>query len=161
MTFQRISASPSAARRVFAAVAAAILLSFAAAPVASRAEPTEKAASGEEVFFDAASWRALVEGKTVYYEDSNGPIGREYFPPGGNRAFFEHAGGNFCLEGTWSEKDGVFCFEYDRQHCFYHLEKGGEIYARLSDFLLQKGNEDQRVAKIVTEPFTCQKGLTS
>ena len=110
---------------------------------------------GGEVFFDEDSWRALVEGKTLYYRTSEGLVGREYYPPGGNRAVFEYAGDGACFEGSWNYASGLFCFFYDTKHCFRRLERGGDIFARQMDGV------DQKVIKITSEPLSCAKGLTS
>ena len=119
-------------------------------------EPAEPAAPrAEEIFFDEASWRALVEGKTLYYRTPTGVVGREYYPPGGNRAVFEYAGDGACFEGTWNVVGNLFCFNYDSRHCFRHLSRDGVIYARQMDGV------DQRVFRITDEPLSCAKGLTS
>ena len=117
--------------------------------------PDEATPGGAEVFFNAETWRALVEGKTLYYQTPQGMVGREYYPPGSNRAVFEYAGDNSCFEGSWTEQDGKFCFNYDGTHCFYHLMRDGEIFARQMDGV------DQKVIKITKEPFTCGAELTS
>lgn len=108
-----------------------------------------------EVFFNEESWRALVEGKTLYYELPGGPVGREYYVPGGNRVLFEYAGGAACFDGRWTEENNVFCFEYDGTHCFFHLRKNGEVIAR------ELNGADQVVTRVVVEPFSCEQDLVS
>ncbi|MEM1336016.1 MAG: hypothetical protein AAGG08_21415, partial [Actinomycetota bacterium] len=60
-----------------------------------------------------------MEGKTLYYRTSDGKVGREYYPPGGQEAIFEYNSFESCYEGEWWEEDGKFCFAYDGLHCFY------------------------------------------
>lgn len=141
-------------------VAALLGLLSIGAPQAALAQVGEadaqSPAEGDEIFFDEASWRALVEGKTLYYRLPDGLVGREYYPPGGgDRVVFEYAGNGRCFEGSWSATDGLFCFQYDGEHCFRHLKRGDHIYARQMDGV------DQKVVQISSEPLSCAKGLTS
>lgn len=129
-------------------------------PGASGAEELESGAPASadpnaEIFFTGDAWRALVTGKTLYYATSEGLVGREYYPPGGQRAVFEYAGDRSCFEGSWREADGVFCFNYDGEHCFFHLRRGDMIIAR------QMNGVDQQVVKITEETLSCAAGLTS
>ncbi|MEM9725099.1 MAG: hypothetical protein AAF909_06535 [Pseudomonadota bacterium] len=115
------------------------------------------AGDGEEIEFTEDSWRALVEGKTLYYQIDADTVGREYYIPGTNRAVFEYAGGgpDRCFEGVWTVVNGWFCFEYDATHCFRHLERDGEIYAR------QTNGVDQRVFKKTEERLSCEPEFVS
>lgn len=125
-----------------------------ASPAPTPAPPPPETAE-DEIFFSAEAWRALVAGKTLYYSTAEGLVGREYYPPGGQRAIFEYAADRSCFEGSWREVDGVFCFNYDGEHCFFHLRRGDQIIAR------QMNGVDQTVVRITDEKLTCAAGLTS
>lgn len=153
-----------ARRRAGRALTALLLL--AASPVLAvapaSADPAAEVASpagppptvGGEVYFDAESWRALVEGKTLTYRASGGLMGREYYVPNSNRVVFVYFDGR-CYDGSWTETDGVFCFAYDGEFCFHHLRRGGKLIAR------EMNGAEQIVTSITDETLACTPDLIS
>jgi hypothetical protein len=109
--------------------------------------------AGLEVHFDAASWRAYVEGKTLYYSTPSGILGREYYPVGGDKAVYIYFDGR-CFDGEWAvEADGLFCFQYDGAHCFEHFERDGKVIARETD------GDEQVVVRVTDEVLSCAPDL--
>lgn len=96
----------------------------------------------------------MVAGKTLYYQADFGLMGREYYPPGSNRAVFVYFDGS-CYDGTWEEADGVFCFHYDARHCFRHFERDGVLIAQEMD------GTEQIVTKMTDEVLSCAPDLLS
>lgn len=133
-------------------IAAAFCLAGAGAIAAT---PEEPVAPAQDLAFDAPQWRALVEGKTLYYRNRNGEfVGREYYAPGSQRAVFIYFDGS-CYDGTWREDDGVFEFRYDGVFYFRHLRRGGELIAAEVD------GPEQVVFKITNEVLSCSDDLIS
>lgn len=110
--------------------------------------------------FTETEWRALVEGKTLYYETSRGYpdgfglMGKEYYVPNSNKVVFVYANGD-CYEGTWDVEDDVFCFNYDARHCFKQFDRDGQWVVQEMD------GREQVVVKITNEVLSCAPGLTS
>lgn len=94
-----------------------------------------------EYYYGESDWRAYAEGYTLYYSTYadgavGGLVGREYYVPGGDRVIFVYFDGR-CFDGRWSENAGMFCFEYDGTHCFEHIARQGQVFARELDGDLQ------------------------
>lgn len=147
-------AAPAAAQSVLPAPGVEIPQQ-APAPTEEERRALQEGLSAEEKFFTEETWRALVEGKTLYYMTPFGMMGREYYPPGGNRAVFEYDVDKRCFDGSWSEQNGLFCFNYDGQHCFEHLKRGDDIIAREVD------GDEQIVIRITDEVLSCSDDLLS
>ncbi|MEO1331678.1 MAG: hypothetical protein AAFW46_18685, partial [Pseudomonadota bacterium] len=129
-----------------------------AGPRIAQTAPDE--AASQERPFDGASWRARVEGKTLYYEtrkgypENYGLMGKEYYVPNSNKVVFVYADGD-CYEGTWDYADQIFCFNYDDRHCFRQFERDGEWIVQ------ERDGREQAVVKITSEVLSCQPGLVS
>lgn len=105
-----------------------------------------------EKMFDADTWRAFAEGKTLYYSTPAGILGREYYPPGGDRVIYIYFDGR-CFDGTWFVEADRFCFDYDGLHCFEHIERDGVIIAREED------GDEQEVVRRTDEVLSCEPEL--
>lgn len=116
-------------------------------------EPRGGGRRGEQTFSES-EWRDYAAGRTLYYELNGRLVGREYYPPNGDRVIFEYANGR-CFDGTWFIQNGLFCFNYDQTHCFEHVRRGGEVYARETD------GDEQRVTRRTDEILSCQPGVLS
>ena len=119
------------------------------APPSEEQAPVYRGAprAGEDVY-DEARWRSYAEGKTLYYTTAFGLVGKEYYPPNSNRVVYVRANGT-CVDGDWSFKDDIFCFEYQSQHCFFHIERDGVVYARHIDGV------EQTVSQVTDEILSC------
>lgn len=86
--------------------------------------------AGEQPF-DAHSWRAWAGGKTVIYFDSDDRLdGYERFGRQSDRSDWRFVDGP-CEAGRWSERDGVFCFDYPGgRFCYLHFRRGGDVFVR-------------------------------
>lgn len=157
--------------RAVAALAAALLaLSLPAGGWAQSADetppaqpaPSAPSAPTEDLGrpFTGPEWRALVEGKTLYYETSRGYpegfglMGKEYYVPNSNKVVFVYANGD-CYEGTWEVRDQIFCYNYDRRHCFRQFDRDGRWVVQEMD------GREQVVVKVTNEVLSCAPGLTS
>lgn len=159
--------TPISTARTPVALAAALIAAaaLAAAAHAQSQAPSNEAPAAEtptppdpgaydRTFQDAESWRARVAGKTLYYYYDSGLVGREYYPPSGDRVVFQYADST-CFEGTWTAREGVFCFRYDGVHCFTHHERDGQLIAREVD------GDEQTVREITDEVLSCAPELSS
>ncbi|MCI4664782.1 MAG: hypothetical protein MRY74_08670 [Neomegalonema sp.] len=161
-------------RNVLSNSTALLLAAFLATPAAAQSngeerpvpggepeliEPSERStdskrssrapAARDETGFDEKSWRAYAGGKTLHYALRGGLVGKEYFQAGTNRVVFELKDGK-CFNGTWEMKGDVFCFDYDKRYCFYHVKRGDKVFARsVTD------GEEQEVVKITEEKLSC------
>ena len=100
-------------------------------------------------------WRAIVSGKTLYYYTQQGLVGREYYPPASeSRVVFVYFDGT-CFDGTWSQKDGVYCYEFDGAHCFKHFQQGERLFVEGVD------GDIQDILRITDEVLSCEPGLIS
>lgn len=110
-------------------------------------------AGDPEYFYGESDWRAYAEGYTLYYRNYadgqvGGLVGREYYAPGGDRVIFVYFDGR-CFDGSWSENAGVFCFQYDGTHCFEHIAREGQVFARELD------GDEQIVTRRTNEVLSC------
>lgn len=128
--------------------------SVAAQSVEAAPEPSN-APIADEKLFSEEEWRAYAAGKTLYYSLPQGFVGREYYPPSGDRVVFEYFDGT-CFDGTWSFEDQQFCFNYDGRFCFNHLERDGRVYARD----IRDGSE-QIVTQVTNEILSCAPAAVS
>lgn len=104
-------------------------------------------------------WQKLTLGQTVYYTIDGTFFGREYYWPGTDRITFQHASGT-CAEAHWTYADGIYCFHFDRPHCFAHVRRGGQIVI-IPQNDGGTDNPEQVVERIAPVPFSCTPGLTS
>lgn len=116
-------------------------------------------APGEQPF-SAEEWRALTDGKTLYYFEWGRFTGREHYHAGSDRVTFARTEDRGCVEGTYIDAvaprgEVVFCFDWDERVCFQHFRRDGEIIARRQD-----GGEAV-IFKITDEPLACAGEPTS
>ncbi len=113
----------------------------------------EKFEAGTEI--TASEWQEMTRGRTVIYQSFGREVGREYYPPSGNKVFFRFSNGE-CLEGTVAYSPPDFCFDWQvyGKMCFEHKYVDGEI------FIMGEGNI-VFVSDIVNDPFQCTAGLLS
>jgi hypothetical protein len=107
-------------------------------------------------------WRALTEGKTVYYSIAGEFYGREYYLPGSDQVFFQHRDGT-CMRGVWSYDEPWYSFTFTLEgyqlppHRFLHQRIGNRILIISYD----PDQPRQQVDRIVYAPFTCDADVTS
>lgn len=124
-------------------------LALAAAPaLAAGPQP-------DDVPIPLEEWRAMTEGRTVWYALRGEHWGKEYFHPGKDSATFLAASGE-CVTAPWAYAEGLYCFAYSGMHCFRHVRRDGEIVV----IPLGEG-EEQRVEKIDDTPVSCEPPLSS
>ena len=132
-----------------------LFLALAAAPAAA-AEPPDRetlAEQGEDV--PLAEWRALTEGRTVWYRIGEALWGRERYLPGENSVTFQFPDGE-CLEARWFHEPPWYCFDFGEAlgggppHCFRHLRFEGELWA-----LGLSGGPPQKIERIDATPLAC------
>jgi hypothetical protein len=128
----------------------ALLAALLLAPAAAAAD--EPIPPGE--------WRDMTVGRTVYYYIEGQFFGREYYWPGTDMVTFQHASG-VCADARWSWQDGVYCFQFDRPHCFAHIRRGAAIMIIPTNVEPGELPQEQEVRQIVAGPFSCDPGLSS
>lgn len=104
-----------------------------------------------------AEFRALTDGKTLYFELEDGQLwGREYYVPGTQDSVFVFADGE-CFEGYWTYDETYYCYHYrDQPSCWLHFWEGGQIKVESATGMRQV------VGKIVDrEPLSCEPELLS
>lgn len=104
-----------------------------------------------------AEFRAMTDGKTVYFELEDGePWGREYYIPGTQDSIFVFADGE-CFEGHWTYDSSYYCYHYrDQPSCWLHFWEGDTIKVE------SRSGMRQVVGKIVErEPLSCEPELLS
>ena len=73
-----------------------------------------------------AEWRAMTDGRTVWYSLNGMHWGKEYFHPGSDTATFVGVNG-LCATAPWVHVDGLYCFSYTGLDCFRHVRRGEAI----------------------------------
>ena len=132
---------------------AAVLVGGPALAASEPEAPPESPTQAEVIGIE--EWRALTEGRTVWYTLRGRPWGREHFHKGRDQATFMTPQGE-CMTAPWTYQDGVFCFAYGGMHCFRHLRRDGEIFAAPLD-----GGEAQKIERIDDTPVSCEPPLSS
>lgn len=136
------------ATRLLAAVIGAVLTAWAAPAAepsltaATTLSPTDAPLPPLDMVLrdgapvDAAEWRALTNGRTVWYFAHDGLWGRELYrssansPADGGLVTFEHRDGE-CLDARWTHAAGLYCFDFGAgsPHCFRHLRWQDRLFA--------------------------------
>ena len=101
-------------------------------------------------------WRAMVEGRTVWYSLDGEHWGKEYFHPGKSSATFLARDGQ-CVTAPWVYAEGVYCFAYAGMHCFRHVRRGEEIVV----IPIEGEGGEQTVERIDDAPISCEPPLSS
>lgn len=104
-----------------------------------------------------AEFRALTDGKTLYFELEDGRLwGREYYIPGTQDSIFVFADGE-CFEGYWTYDETYYCYHYrENPSCWLHYWEGDQIKVE------SRSGMRQVVGKIVDrEPLSCEPELLS
>ncbi|TVQ52673.1 MAG: hypothetical protein EA355_14705 [Rhodobacteraceae bacterium] len=109
----------------------------------------------EEEVIGLDEWRAMTEGRTVWYSLRGRHWGKEHFHRGRDEATFMTPQGE-CMTAPWMHNDGVFCFAYGGLHCFRHVRRDGELFA-----IPTAGGEEQRIVRIDDTPLSCEAPLSS
>jgi hypothetical protein len=101
-------------------------------------------------------WRALTEGRVVWYSLNGEHWGREYFHPGRQTATFIARDGT-CMQAPWIEAEGIYCFAYMGMDCFRHIRRDGQLMVvPLSD------GATQVIDRITDDgPLSCEPPLSS
>lgn len=141
-----MKATPTAPRLLAAAICTTLLAGMATAadparPAATTLSPTEAPLPPRDlVLRDGApvppdEWRALTDGRTVWYFARDGLWGRELYRLGdataqGGMVTFEHRDGE-CLDARWTHDAGLYCFDFGAgpAHCFRHLRWQNRLFA--------------------------------
>lgn len=102
-----------------------------------------------------AEWRALTEGRTVWYFARDGLWGRELYrlgdaAPDGGFVTFEHRGGE-CLDARWRYEAGLYCFDFGAgpAHCFRHMRWQDRLFA------ISTSGDVQEVKRIDRSGVSC------
>ena len=135
---------------------AALLL---AAPALAQPAPSARTLAEEGEDIPYAEWRAMTEGRTVWYLIEGDVWGRESYRAGSDALVFQFPDGQ-CLPATWSHRDPWFCFDFqdalpDPLHCFRHLRWEGGIWV-LGDM-----GAVQQVDRIDASPVACGPNVSS
>jgi hypothetical protein len=100
-------------------------------------------------------WRALTEGRTVWYFARDGLWGRELYrrpdaDASGGIVTFEHRDG-LCLDARWTHNAGLYCFDFGEgpPHCFRHLRWEGRLFA------ISLSGDVQEVKRIDNSGVSC------
>ena len=119
--------------------------------------PSYEAVMREGASVPLENWRALTDGRTVWYYFPEGLWGREaYRGLGGAEAegavVFEHRSGA-CLSGDWRylAEAELYCFDFQdgRTHCFRHLRWQERLFA------VSLSGDVQEVKRIDGAALTC------
>ncbi|MEC9434243.1 MAG: hypothetical protein VYD87_15185 [Pseudomonadota bacterium] len=150
----RLPAPPSGRALAQAALAGALILAALAPPlVAGTDEPglTERLET-EGRDLSLAEWRALTNGRTVWYRIDGELWGRESYRQDG-RVTFQFPDGE-CLDAAWDYQDPWFCFDFGQAlggvpHCFRHIRLEDRLYA------LGRSGAPQAIDRIDGAPIAC------
>ena len=117
---------------------------------------------------DAAAFKRLSDGNTIPYNNGGTDIYREYYRPGTNRIVIEWAESRdpdqlICDIGTWYEKDGLICFDWEASGkvCALWVDYEGEYISAVEgpDGAL---NENLEVISTITQtPLYCEVGMVN
>lgn len=139
--------------------AAAGVLISALAPGAASAEeplPAFPPLKSDEIPFSPDEWRALSDGKTLFYLEWGRFTGRERYFAGSDRVVFQRTEDNGCSDGVYAFREapeaaggGLYCFYWDERVCFQHFKRGDQIIARRVD------GSEAVIFRINEEPVTC------
>ena len=130
-----------------ALLACLLLAALPTAPRASDILPGDTPVPIEE-------WRALTEGRVVWYSLGGEHWGREYFHRGRSSATFVSRDGD-CMTAPWVEADGIYCFAYSGMDCFRHVRRDGQLMV-----LPLGGGQPQTIEKITDDgPLSCEPPL--
>lgn len=150
---------PSRTRSALAAAllaAAPLVAAPGLAPATSDPAPLEPdAPEAETETIGLDEWRALTEGRTVWYTLRGQLWGMEHFHKGRDEATFMTPQGE-CMTAPWAYQDGVFCFAYGGLHCFRHVRRNGALFA-----VPVAGGDEQRIKRIDDTPVSCEPPLSS
>lgn len=160
---------PRPPRRPFAtlpalALTAAGTLAALAAPALAGAgapgDPSWETLANEGEDLSAEQWRALTDGRTVWYRIDGKVWGRESYRAAPGHVTFQFPDGE-CIEADWSWSEPWFCFDFGQAlgggppHCFRHVRYEGRLWA------LSRSGEPQAIEKIDATPLTCGVEPTS
>jgi hypothetical protein len=100
-------------------------------------------------------WRALTEGRVVWYSLDGRHWGREYFHRGRDVATFVAEDGT-CMTAPWVEAEGIYCFAYSGMDCFRHVRREGEL------IVLPLGDGAAQTIERITDdgPLSCEPALS-
>lgn len=126
-----------------------LALALASSPVSS-----DELLPGDEPV-PLAEWRALTEGRTVWYAIDGEHWGREYFHPDRDSATFMTRDGA-CVTAPWAHAEGLYCFYYTGMECFRHVRRDGRLV-----ILPLSGGGAQEVERIDDAPLSCEPPLSS
>ncbi|MEM9047447.1 MAG: hypothetical protein AAGC92_01900 [Pseudomonadota bacterium] len=137
---------------------AAILITIVLAQPLSGLAADEPGPTDEPI--PLAEWRAMTTGRTVYYYIDGTFFGREFYWPERDVVTFQHASGQ-CSDAQWDYNEGVYCFYFDRAHCFAHVRRGERIMIIPQSVPEDGLSNEQEVLQITQASFSCAPGLSS
>ena len=104
----------------------------------------------------AEDWRALTDGRTVWYLIDGAVWGRESYRGAPGEVTFQFPDGE-CLPATWTWQAPWFCFDFGSAlngaapHCFRHIRYQGQLWA------VSRGGAPQAIERIDQSPIVCGK----
>ena len=95
--------------------------------IAAATEASNDAPDGSGFGIPSAEWQTMVAGRTVTYMIDGKVWAQEAYDLTTNTVAIRLIDGS-CMEGTWSFKDGEYCFAWD----------GGEFFMNLINYKLRQ-----------------------
>ncbi|MFS4438748.1 hypothetical protein ACMA5I_11085 [Paracoccaceae bacterium GXU_MW_L88] len=123
-------------------------------PAFAQERPSEDEIIANATDIPPEEWRELTEGNVVTYYDSEGEFfANEYYEEDDSVRI--HLSGSFCMNGSWTDWEGLYCFSWERGEpsCFRHVRYEDEIY--VIDDEAEPGEKVQSVTRIGPLPYGC------
>lgn len=129
--------------------------------IASATEVTDSPSGGSGFGIPAGEWQSMVAGRTVTYMIDGKVWAQEAYDIKSQTVAIRLIDGS-CMEGTWSHKNGEYCFAWDggEYSCFLHVRAGSDILVIPVVDGLQSGTV-QTVGGVSDAPLACGPALTS
>lgn len=143
-----------------AAAAFLTLTLSAASALAGDETATFPPLAPNEIPIPPTEWRALSDGKTLYYREWGRFTGRERYYAGTDEVAFKRTEDQRCVRGVYGyvtspRGEGLYCYDWDERVCFQHFRRDGQIYARRAN------GSEALIFKITPEPLTCDDDVVS
>jgi len=115
---------------------------------------------------DTAAFKAMTDGNTITYNNGTQDVYQEYYRPGSNRIVIEWANPadpnqTACDVGTWSEKQGLICFDWQTsgEVCALWVDYNGEYISAIRGLNGEMNGNLEVISNITTAPLYCEIGM--